>query len=74
MEEGVGGTTQRAPREMETAPSFQLQTGWTWAEPGGSDGKEFARNAGDPSSIPGLGRYPSEEVATHSSILASKIP
>ena len=60
MEKGVGGTTQRAPREMETAPSFQLQTGWTWAEPGGSDGKEFARNAGDPSSIPGLVRSPGE--------------
>ena len=26
--------------------------------PGGSDGKEFAYNAGDPGSIPGLGRYP----------------
>ena len=28
--------------------------------PGGSDGKESARNAGDPSSIPGLGRSPRE--------------
>ena len=26
--------------------------------PGGSDGKEFAYNAGDLGSIPGLGRYP----------------
>ena len=26
--------------------------------PGGSDGKESAFNAGDPGSIPGLGRYP----------------
>ena len=28
--------------------------------PGGSDGKEFACNAGDPSLIPGLGRSPGE--------------
>jgi len=28
--------------------------------PGGSDGKESARNAGDPGSIPGLGRSSEE--------------
>ena len=28
--------------------------------PGGSDSKEFAYNAGDPGSIPGLGRPPRE--------------
>ena len=28
--------------------------------PGGSDGKESACNAGDPGSIPRLGRYPGE--------------
>ena len=28
--------------------------------PGGSDGKAFACNAGDPDSIPGLGRSPGE--------------
>ena len=28
--------------------------------PGGSDSKEFACNAGDPDSIPGLGRSPGE--------------
>ena len=28
--------------------------------PGGSDGKESACNAGDPSLIPGLGRFPGE--------------
>ena len=44
--------------------------------PGGSDGKEFACNVGDLGSIPGLGRCPGEgsEVATHSSILAWRIP
>ena len=29
--------------------------------PGGSDSKESACNAGDPGSIPGLGRSPGEE-------------
>jgi len=38
--------------------------------PGGSDGKEFACNAGDLGSIPGLGRSPGEEMATYSRILA----
>ena len=28
--------------------------------PGGSDGKASVYNAGDPDSIPGLGRYPGE--------------
>ena len=41
---------------------------------GGSDGKESACNAGDPDSIPGLGRSPGEGNATHSSTLAWKIP
>ena len=31
-------------------------------------------NAADPSSIPGSGRSPDKEVATHSSILAWEIP
>ena len=31
-----------------------------WAFPGGSAGKESACNAGDPVSIPGLGRSPGE--------------
>ena len=42
--------------------------------PGGSDGKESARNVGDLGLIPGLGRSPGEEMATHSSILAWRIP
>ena len=44
--------------------------------PGGSDSKESACNAGDPGSIPGLGRSPwrRKEMATHSSIFARKIP
>ena len=31
-------------------------------------------NAGEAGSVPGLGRSPEEEMATHSSILAWKIP
>ena len=33
---------------------------YSWAFPGGSDGKESACNAGDLDSIPGLGRSPGE--------------
>ena len=40
----------------------------------GSDGKEFACNAGDTGSIPGSGRSLEEEMATHFSILSWKIP
>ena len=39
-----------------------------------SDSKESACNAGDWDSISGLGRPPEKEMATHSSILAWKIP
>ena len=42
--------------------------------PGGSDGKASANNAGDQGSIPELGRSPGEGMATHSSLLAWKIP
>ena len=42
--------------------------------PGGLEGKVSACNAGDPGSIPGSGRTPEKEMATHSSILAWKIP
>ena len=42
--------------------------------PGGSGGKASAYNTGNRGSIPGLGRSPQKEIATHSSILAWKIP
>jgi len=41
---------------------------------GGSAGKESARNAGDLDLIPGLGRSLEKGKATHSSILAWRIP
>ena len=42
--------------------------------PGGSDGKEFACNTGDPGSIPGSGKSPWEGMAAHFSILAWRTP
>ena len=40
----------------------------------GKDGKEPACNAGDPGSMPGLGRFLEKGMGTHSSILAWRIP
>ena len=42
--------------------------------PSGSDGKEFACSVGDLDSIPGAEDSLEKEMATHSSILAWKIP
>ena len=42
--------------------------------PGVSDTKEFACNAGDLGSIPGLGRSLGKEMETYSSTFAWKIP
>jgi len=42
--------------------------------PGGSFGKEFACNAEDLGSAPGLERSLGKGIATHSSILALRIP
>ena len=50
-----------------------LQEGSLLSKLCSSVGKESACSAGDPGSIPGLGRSPGKEMATHSSILAWKI-
>ena len=42
--------------------------------PGGSGDRESTCNAGSPGSIPGSGRPLKKEMATHSSVLAWKIP
>ena len=42
--------------------------------PGGAEVKASACNVGDLGSIPGSGRSPEKEMATHSSILAWRIP
>ena len=45
-----------------------------WGFPSSSDGKASACNAGDPGSIPGSEDPLEKEMATHSIILAWKIP
>ena len=40
---------------------------------GGSDSKEASCSAGTPDTIPGLGRYAMNRMATHSSLLAWRI-
>ena len=45
---------------MTLTSLFTDMVGNTPGFPGGSDGKESARNAGDPGSIRGLGRSPGE--------------
>ena len=45
-----------------------------WKDPDSSVSKESACNAEDLGSIPGSGRSPEKEMATHSSILAWRIP
>ena len=45
-----------------------------WGFSGGSVVKNLPANTGDTLSIPGSGRSPEEETATHSSILAWEIP
>jgi len=42
--------------------------------PGDSVVKNPRANAGDAGSVPGWGRFPGEEMATHSSTLVWKIP
>ena len=54
---------------------YNMDESWIHcAFPGGSDGKESACNVGDLGLIPGSGRSPGKEMATHSSIPAWKIP
>ena len=58
-------------------PKYTFTKNLSWDLPQWSAGKEptcNARDTGDMSSIPGLGRSLEEEVATLSSILAWRIP
>ena len=45
-----------------------------WGCPGGSDGEESACNAGDPGSVPRLGRSPGEGNGNPLRILTWEIP
>ena len=60
--------------QLKHSTFFLPASGPFWGFPGGSDDKESACNAGDLDSIPGLGRYLEKGMATHSSILAWRIP
>ena len=51
-----------------------LQLIFTLSFSGSSEVKASACNEGDPGLIPGSGRFPGKEMATHSSILAWEIP
>ena len=54
--------------------TFDTSHSWVKGFPGGWEVKASASNAGDPGSIPGLGRSLEKGKATHSSILAWRIP
>ena len=69
----LGKETQVRTKSRSRAPLW-INIAREMLFPGGSDGKESACNAGDPGSIPGLGRSPGEGMATHSGILAWRIP
>ena len=60
-----GKTSHQPPRPESQkclcATFLKILTNWTqYSFPGGSDGKVSAYNAGDPGSIPGLGRSSGE--------------
>ena len=54
--------------------TLYLYLKFSWGLPSGSMVKKPPANAGDAGSVPGLGRCLEKEMATHSSILAWKIP
>ena len=63
----------RSQNHTESSLFLYLAVGH-WSFPDGSDGEESACNAGDQGSIPGREDLLEEDMATHSSILAWRIP
>ena len=62
---------------VERLSLISTEIGWTFIGmgfSGSSDGKESACDAGDPGSIPGLGRFLEKRMAIHSRILAWRNP
>ena len=53
---------------------FEMKTVYIMSFPVGSAVKNLPASVGDKGLIPGSGRSPGEEMATHSSILAWEIP
>ena len=65
---GDPSSTSGSRRSPGEGVDYPLQySGWVV-------GKESTCNEGDLGSIPGLGRYPGEGMATHSRILACRVP
>ena len=65
QETPVRSLCQEVPLERDRLPTPVFLS-----FPGGSDGKEYACNAGDLGSTPGLQRSAGDGIGTHSSILA----
>ena len=67
------GKSRSQPRKLPAV--FEVPFDEYWGFPGGSEVKASACNAGDLGSIPlGQGDHLEKEMATHSSILAWRIP
>ena len=66
--------SQRVGHDWETELNWTKHKAFNWGFPGGSDSKESACNAGDPGLSLGQEDPLEEEIATHSSILAWRIP
>ena len=62
--------SQRLGNYFQSGPMYNIGQGF----PGNSAGKEFTCNAGDQGLIPGQEDLLEEGMATHSSILAWRIP
>ena len=59
---------------LNEAAIFSMKEVMSTCFPGGSGSKEFACSEGGPGLIPGSGRPPEKGMATHSSVLAWRIP
>ena len=71
--DGSGWSTRCLVRPIDwNAPLASLRSGGF--PHCGSDAKESAYNVGDPALIPGLGRSLEKTMATHSYILAQRMP
>ena len=65
---------QTRGRRYSLRPIYLAKVKRFMAFPGGSVVKNLPANAGDTGLIRGSGRYPEDSLATHSSILAWRIP
>ena len=54
------GTLPKVTKLSKSVTLFLLGVGYTEGFPGGSDSEDSTCNAGDPGSVPGMGRFPGE--------------